>query len=210
MPLLKGGRRMQRSKGRVSNPLACDGSIPNDSVSPTNHAKTHRRKNLQRLAALALGLPLSACGQHDLLGGLMQSETIHLNAVLFSSYDHIDNFNVVIFDVFINGVWVGDGGSGTGVIVGAKFTFGPQIITWRLGGPEGMPRNGDTVTAKNHLVLRREDVPPGTNYIGIHIYPDETAEFNFSIDSYPPETLKDQELQKSRYARRRSLHNAGN
>ena len=201
---------MRRVKSSISRAMKCHRTDSNPIATINKQPIPTKRKNLQRLAALALGLPLSACGQHDPLGGLMQSETIHLNAVLFSSYDHIDNFNVVIFDVFINGVWVGDGGSGTGVIVGAKFTFGPQIITWRLGGPEGMPRNGDTVTAKNHLVLRREDVPPGTNYIGIHIYPDETAEFNFSIDSYPPETLKDQELQKSLYNRRRSLHNADN
>ncbi|TDK65214.1 hypothetical protein [Sapientia aquatica] len=168
---------------------------------------TTKRKTLQRLAALALGLPLSACGQHNPLGGLMQPESVNLNAVLFSYYDQIGRFNVMIFDVFMNDTWVGGGGSGTGVIVNAKFTLGPQKLTWRLGGPEGMPRQGETVTAKNNLILKPENIPKGSVYIGIHIYPDETAEFNFAVDGYPQETPRGKLLRDAIIKRRTSNAN---
>ena len=167
-------------------------------------ANLAKRKTLQRFAALALSLPISACGQHNPLGGLMQPKSVNLNAVLFSYYDQIGRFNAMIFDVFMNDTWVGGGGSGTGVIVNAKFTLGPQKLTWRVDGPEGMPSLGETVAAKNPLNLSREDIPKGANYIGIHIYPDETAEFNFAVDSYPQETPRGKLLRDAIIKRRTS------
>ena len=68
----------------------------------------------------------------------------------------------------------------TGVVI----PLGPQTLTWRLGGPRGTPRNGETVTAKNALTLAAAQIPADANYLGVHVYPDETAEFSFS--KYPP------------------------
>ena len=56
------------------------------------------------------------------------------------------------------------------------------------------PLTAQTVTAKNNLILKPVDIPKGSNYIGIHIYPDETAEFNFSTDNYPQETPRGKKL----------------
>ena len=43
-----------------------------------------------------------------------------------------------------------------------------------------MARNGDTVTAKNKLVIDRERIPSDARYVGVHIYPDDTAELSFA------------------------------
>ncbi len=32
--------------------------------------------------------------------------------------------------------------------------LGPQVITWRLGGPKGMDGNGDTMHAANAPILQ--------------------------------------------------------
>ena len=52
-------------------------------------------------------------------------------------------------------------------------------MTWRLGGPEGSPRNGDTLVNKNRLELAA--ITLGARYLGVHIYPDETVELSTSV-----------------------------
>lgn len=98
--------------------------------------------------------------------------TVTLDVVLFSYLDR------PIFDVFVNGK-VGHGSgvyphTGGGTVSGVQLPLGPQKITWRLGGPEGMPRNDELVTAKNLPELK--DVPKTARYLAIYIYPDDTVE----------------------------------
>jgi hypothetical protein len=117
------------------------------------------------ICGAALGLIfLSACEEKPM--------TVTLDVVLFSY------LNRPIFDVFVGKTDIGVAGpwpySGRGSMSGVQLPLGPQKITWRLGGPEGMPRNGDTVTAKNIPELKA--VPRETVFLGVHIYADDTVE----------------------------------
>lgn len=87
-----------------------------------------------------------------------------------------------ILDILFNGEDLGVAGPFglTGTITGVRVPFGVQKLTWRLDGSEDMPRLGETVTAKNQLVVREQDITPDTRYIGLHLYPDETAEITFA------------------------------
>ena len=99
-----------------------------------------------------------------------------LNVVLFSYLGR------PIFDVRIRcgGRDVGRlSKHGKGVIAGVEFTLGPRKVTWKLDGPRGAPRVGDTVVNKNPLELR--DIIADASYLGVHIYPDETVEFTTSV-----------------------------
>lgn len=87
-----------------------------------------------------------------------------------------------IFDIFSNKITIGAAGGGS-VIANARIKLGPQIATWRLDGPKGMARNGESMTAKNTPVLAMP--PRNARYLGIHIYPDDTVEFIYS--QYLPE-----------------------
>jgi hypothetical protein len=84
-----------------------------------------------------------------------------------------------IFDVYLNGRDIGvagghpHGGNG-GLMTGVPVPLGLQVVTWRLDGPEGMPGNGDKVTAVNQPSLLRPDAK--LKYLGVHIYPDNTVE----------------------------------
>ena len=69
-------------------------------------------------------------------------------------------------------------------MTGVAVPLGPQVISWRLDGPEGTPGNGDTVKAKNQPMLIRPD--PKMKYLGVYIYPDNTVEIQPS--QYWPET----------------------
>ena len=79
-----------------------------------------------------------------------------------------------IFAIKLNGIEVGAGGGS--VVTGVAVPVGPQVLTWRLDGPEGMKGNGDTVRAANQPVLVRPD--PKMRYLGVHIYPDNTVELS--------------------------------
>ena len=98
--------------------------------------------------------------------------TVTLDVVLFSYLDR------PIFDVILNRTDIGVAGpwpySGRGSMSGVQLPLGPQKVTWRLGGPEGMRRNGETVTAKNQPELK--DLPRTTVFLGVHIYQDDTVE----------------------------------
>ena len=94
-----------------------------------------------------------------------------------------------IFDIMLNGVEVGVGGGG--LMTGVAVPLGPQVITWRLDGPEGMPGNGDTVKAVNQPVLVRPDNKLA--YLGVHIYPDNTVEL-VSSEFWPERTDRGQAI----------------
>lgn len=88
-----------------------------------------------------------------------------------------------IFDVLLNGKDIGaslaHGFNGANSsMIGERITLGPQVITWRLGGPQGTPRNGETVRAKNTPVLA--EIPQGVTWIAVHVYDDDTVEITFS------------------------------
>lgn len=137
--------------------------------------KSDRRMHLLGLAALLL----------TLLGCKTRPRTVNLDVVTFN---YLDRF---IFDVFIDGK-SGDSSTpypetGGSTISGVKLTVGPKHLTWTLDGPEGTPRNGETVTAKNTLQLT--DVPPDHVFLAIHIYPDQTVEL-LTSRHYPRATEK--------------------
>lgn len=98
--------------------------------------------------------------------------------VLFSYLDR------PIFDVLVSGMDIGLAGaypySGRGSMSGVSMKYGPHPVSWRLGGPEGMPRNGETVKAKNTPVLQQ---PTGEHrFLGVHVYTDDTVEFVTSVN----------------------------
>lgn len=117
--------------------------------------------------------------------------TVTLDTVVFN---YLDRF---IFDVFIDGK-AGDSSdpypnTGGSTITGVELTLGPKTVTWRLDGPQGMARNGETVTARNRLELNA--VPTGSTFLGIHIYPDETVEL-IPTAHYPRATEKGRTMAK--------------
>lgn len=103
-----------------------------------------------------------------------------------------------IFDVLVGGRDVGvaggppHGGPG-GLMTGVPMRLGPQTVTWRLGGPKGMPGNGDTVTAINRPVLTTDMAKH--QYLGIHIYPDNTVEL-VPDDGWPDPTARGEEINR--------------
>ncbi|MBT2791050.1 hypothetical protein [Paraburkholderia strydomiana] len=108
---------------------------------------------------------------------------IVLSVVLYSYLDR------PIFDVMLNGSGIGGANSyGTnGMITGIRVPFGKQGLTWRLDGPPGMARNGETVAMKNSINLVAEQIPADAHYLAVNIYPDDTAEFVFD-ESIPDTT----------------------
>jgi hypothetical protein len=134
---------------------------------------TTRRQTLNRLLALSLLYPLVACGDGNRNEGLLMKADVVLDVVLFNYLDR------PIFDVLLNGGDIGVAGAyggGRGVMTGVTVPVGHQTLTWRLGGPRGMAGNGDTVTAKNPLSLMADQIPPDVRYLGVHVYPDGTAQ----------------------------------
>jgi len=138
---------------------------------------TMRRTTLFRLLALGLLYPLSACKSDSKAKGFFMKKEIVLNVVVFNYTDR------PIFEVLLNkrldgGAAAYDGGRA--IAVGVAIPFGPQTLTWRLGGPRNMERNGETVTAKNPLNLTPDLIPADTRYLAVHVYADETAELTFA------------------------------
>ena len=130
------------------------------------------RRVAMGLIGLGLMMPLAACGQEE---RRMQKETV-LNVVMFSNVDR------VITDIIFNGTDLGvmNKYGTTGTITGVGIPFGVQTLTWILGGPKGTPRNGEQMKMKNKIVISPEQIPAGTRYIGLHLYPDDTAEVTFA------------------------------
>lgn len=114
-----------------------------------------------------------------------------------------------ILDILFNGEDLGVSGPFglTGTITGVCVQFGVQKLTWRLDGSKDMPRLGETVTAKNHLIVREQDITPDTRYIGLHLYQDETADLTFAeyipeLSARGEEIMYSKKLQNSRDLRK--------
>lgn len=114
-------------------------------------------------------MPLTACGQ----GGKNLRNYVVLNVEVFSYVDR------VIVDIVFNGTELGvmNKYGTTGVITGVRIPFGTQTLSYTLGGPEGVKREDKKIS---NLVVSPEQMPKGTQYLGLHLYPDNTAEVTFS------------------------------
>lgn len=126
------------------------------------------------LMACGLILPLAACGQ-------AVRKEIWLNVEMVSYVDR------PIFDIIFNGTDLGvmDEYGSTGTITEVRIPFGIRALKWTLDGAKDSPRNGEVVTIKNQLVISAEQIPLGTRYLGLHLYPDDTAEVTF--DAFLPQ-----------------------
>ena len=106
-----------------------------------------------------------------------KSMKVVLDVVLFNYLDR------PIFDVYIDGK-VGETSeaypaTGGGIFTGVSFALGQKTVTWRLDGPKGTLRNGETVA--NRKPLRLDTVVQGAKFLGVHIYPDDTVELITSV-----------------------------
>jgi len=128
--------------------------------------------SLRRRAIWQAGLAvflISACDRKPM--------RVHLDISLFSY------LNRPIYEVSMNGTHFGGAmrnsfyGSNA-VMLMQPIVLGPQLVSWRLDGPEGMPRNGELVMAKNTPLFT--DVPGDATWLALHIYPDETVEIKLS------------------------------
>ena len=127
-------------------------------------------------------MPLAACGK-------TVKKEIWLNVVMNSYVDR--NHTNIFFNDTTLGVTTKFGM--TGIIVDVRIPFGVQTLRWELDGPVGTPRIGEVVTAKGPLVISPEQIPPGTRYLGIHLYPDDTVEFTFA-EGIPELTARGQKI----------------
>lgn len=118
----------------------------------------------------------------------MQNYTV-LDVEMFSYIDR------AIGDIVFNGMDLGvmNKYGGTGLITGVCIPFGVQTLTWMLDGPKGTPRNGEKMKIKNTLMIKPEQILPGTRYLGLHLYPDDTAEVTFS-ESMPEKSTRGREI----------------
>jgi hypothetical protein len=105
---------------------------------------------------------------------------IHLNISLFNYLDR-PIFDVVMNDTYFMGGSAHGFFGANGMMAMQPIRLGEQIIRWRLDGPQGAPRNGETVNAKNKPML--ENVSKDVKWLGLHIYPDETVEIALSTGS---------------------------
>jgi hypothetical protein len=132
------------------------------------------RRHVIRVIALGLAIPLVACDR-------TVRKYIVLDVVMYSNVDR------VITDIIFNDTDLGvmNRFGSTGTIVGVGIPFGIQTLQWTLGGPKGTPRNGEVVTINKQLTISRQQIPEGTRYLGLHLYPDDTAEVTF--DKFLPQ-----------------------
>ncbi len=94
--------------------------------------------------------------------------------------------NYAIYDVSVNGTDFG-GASAHGfygsnaIMLGQPIFLGPQKISWKLDGPKGMFKIGETVIAKNIPMIN--EIPEHAKWLALHVYDDDTVEITFSKGS---------------------------
>jgi hypothetical protein len=131
-----------------------------------------RRRFVKHVSTLLLSCTLFGCKK-----GISMESAVVLDVVLFNYIDR------AIIDVLLNGEDIGVAGpygGGSGVLSGVRIPLGAQRLTWRWDGPEGMPGNGDTVAAINTMTLSPTQISADDRYLGVHVYPDRTAELTLS------------------------------
>jgi len=144
------------------------------------------RRHAISLIALGLAMPLVACGP-------AVWKYIVLDVVMYSNVDR------VITDIIFNDtdLDVMNRYGSTGTIVDVVIPFGLQKLQWTLGGPKGTPRNGEVVALKNQVIISPAQIPDGTRYLALHLYPDETADVTFGA-FIPERTPRGKEIRLTR------------
>jgi hypothetical protein len=147
------------------------------------------RRHALGLLGIGFFVSITACGRDE----RSRRSYIELDVEMFSYIDR------VITDIIFNDTDLGvmNRYGGTGLITGVRIPFGEQALTWTLGGPEGTPRNGEQVKIKNTLVIAPEQIPRGAHYLGLHLYPDDTAEAIFS-EEMPEESERGRQIMAAR------------
>jgi hypothetical protein len=145
--------------------------------------------------AVLLTAAIAACQPTPSPSVAMNTEK---NNVIYFDVSANSYYGRPIFDIMLNGIEIGVGGGG--LMTGVPVPLGPQAITWRLGGPEGMAGNGDTVTAKNQPILNQPDSKK--RYLGVHIYPDNSVEL-IPDEFWPERTQRGQALIDSAQEKKR-------
>jgi hypothetical protein len=143
------------------------------------------RRIAMSLIAFGLMMPLTACGQ----GKTKTQKEAVLNVEIHSYLGR------PIHDIIFNGTDLGVMNSygGTGTITGVRIPFGIQTLRWTLGGPKDMARNGELMKVKNNIVISPQAIPPGTRYLGLHLYLDDTAEVTFA-EFIPERTARGEKI----------------
>lgn len=129
------------------------------------------RRGVLALIGLSI-LSIPACGEKHM--------RTYLHISLFSYLDR------PIFDVYMNetdfmGAMAYAFNGANAVMTDQPITLGPQMVSWRLDGPKGTPRNGETVRAKNIPLLT--NIPKDVKWLALHIYDDDTVEIKLSKGS---------------------------
>lgn len=147
------------------------------------------RRSVISLIGLGLMMPLVASGKGY---NRMQKGTV-LNVEMISYVDR------GIMNIFFNSTPLGmvNRFGNTGTITGVDIPFGIQSLEWTLDGPKGTPRNGEVVTLKKPLMISPDQILPGTRYLGLHLYPDDTAEITFS-ESIPEMSVRGKKIRAAR------------
>jgi hypothetical protein len=154
-------------------------------VSSCRKRRLAARRACMQMVGLGLMGAISACSRRE---AKMQTGIV-LDVEMYSYLSRPIHY--IIFNGADLGVMNSYGGTGT--ITGVWMPFGMQSLKWTLGGPEGMPGNGEQITVKNKLIVSPEKIPPRTRYIGLHLYPDYTAELTFS-DEIPEKTIRGKKI----------------
>jgi len=148
------------------------------------------RRLLMALLAMIVLAPLSGCDAQDYFKRGSMKKQVVLDVVLYSYLDR------PIFDIFLNGQLAGGAaaayGGGGGIISGVVIPLGPQTLTWRDAG------TGQTFVAKKPLIITADQIPANARYLGVHVYPDETAEFTFA-QYMPAPSARGEEIYKEHH-----------
>ena len=141
-----------------------------------------RRRKVMSLIGFGFLPAIAGCGKSGLT----------LTVVMYSYLDR------PIFEINLNGEPLGAANAygTTSMVTGVSVVMGEQKLSLTLGGPEGMPRNGETVAVKNRAVIKASDIPSRTHYMGLYLYPDDTAEFTFG-EFMPGHSTRGEVLMKS-------------
>lgn len=133
-----------------------------------------RRKIFSSLICLSLIFPFGAYGERK---SFIITKQVVMDVVVFNYLDR------PIFDVYLNGKMIGGSASLSdspygqfSTVAGVAIPLGQQTLTWRDAG------SGKIFTVKNLLALTPEKIPSNAHSLGVHIYPDDTAELIFSQD----------------------------